>query len=252
MYRRAHVAGLSLALLLAGSAFSQGLYWESTTTGGPLGDKGNVSQNFAMPRMLKVVNPTMVMILRIDQEKIYNVDPAKKTYSEITFADMEAYAKKAGDKMAAFKEKIKNLPPDQRKQMEGMAGVMGGTEAPVEVSATGEKKTIAGFACTKYIMKRGDKEMMTLWVTKDVTGFDNLRKDLMEFGKRTAALTNMSGLSDAYQKIDGFPMETDMDMMGKMTTVVTKVEKRSTPAGEFSVPAGYTKTDSPLMGKPGK
>ena len=101
-------------------------------------------------------------------------------------------------------------------------------------------------------MKRGDKEMMTLWVTKDVTGFDNLRRDLMEFGKRTAALTNMSGLSEAYQKIDGFPMETDMDMMGKMTMVVTKVEKRSTPAGEFSVPAGYTKTDSPLTGKPGQ
>ena len=252
IHSRAHFIGLCLALLLAGSAFSQGLYWESTTTGGPLGDKGNVSQNFAMPKMFKVVNPTMVMILRMDQEKIYNVDPAKKTYSEMTFAEMEAYAKKAGDKMAAFREKIKNLPPDQRKQMEGMAGLMGGAEAPVEVSATGEKKTIAGFACTRYLMKRGDKEMMTLWVTKDVTGFDNLRKDLMEFGKRTAALTNMSGLSEAYQKIDGFPMETEMDMMGKMTMVVTKVEKRSTPAGEFSVPAGYTKTDSPLMGKPGQ
>jgi hypothetical protein len=64
-----------------------------------------------------------------------------------------------------------------------------------------------------------------------------------------ATLTNMSGLGDAYQKMDGFPMETDVDMMGKMTTVVTKVEKRSTPASEFSVPAGYTKTESPMMQK---
>jgi hypothetical protein len=249
---RVHFIGLCLAILLAGSAFSQGLYWESTTSGGPLKDKENISQNYAMPRMFKIVNPTTVMILRMDQEKIYNVDPAKKTYSEMTFADMEAYAKKAGDKMAQYREKIKNMPPEQRKQMEAMTGMMGGTDGAVEISATGEKKSVGGFACTKYVMKRGGKEMMTLWVTKDVTGFDNLRKDWIEFGKRMAALTNMSGLGDAYQKVDGFPMETDMDMMGKMTTVVTKVEKRSTPASEFSVPAGYTKTESPLMGKPGQ
>ena len=249
---RVHFIGLCLAILLAGSAFSQGLYWESTTSGGPLKDKENISQNYAMPRMFKIVNPTTVMILRMDQEKIYTVDPAKKTYSEMTFADMEAYAKKAGEKMAQYREKMKNMPPEQRKQIEAMTGMMGGAEGSVEISATGEKKSVDGFSCAKYVMKRGGKEMMTLWVTKDVAGFDNLRKDWMEFGKRMAALTNMSGLGDAYQKIDGFPMETDMDIMGKMTTVVTKVEKRTTPAGEFSVPAGYTKTESPLMGKPGQ
>ena len=250
---RLHFIGLCLTLLLAGAAFSQGLYWESTTTGGPLGDKPNVSQTFAMPKMFKVVNPTGVMILRMDQEKIYNVDPAKKTYSVMTFAEMEEYAKKAGDKMAQFREKIKNMPPEQRKQMEAIGGMMGGgAEAAVEVSATGEKKTIAGFACTNYLMKRGGKDFMTLWVTKDVAGFDNLRKDWMEFGKRMATLTNVSGLGEAYQKIDGFPMETDMDAMGKITNVVTKVEKRSTPAGEFNVPDGYTKTESPLKGKAGQ
>ncbi len=251
---RMHFMLLCLALLIAGSAFSQGLYWESTTTGGPFKDKENLSQNFAMPRMFKVVNPMMVMILRMDQEKIYNVDPAKKTYSEMTFAEMEAYAKRSGDKMAQYKDKIKNMPPEQRKKMEAMTGMMGGgADVPVEVSATGEKKKVGGFSCTKYLMKRGDKELMAMWVTKDVAGFDNLRKDWMEFGKRMASLTNMAGLGEAYQKIDGFPMETDMDMMGTtMTTVVTKVEKRSTPAGEFSVPAGFTRTESPLKEKAGQ
>jgi len=186
----------------------------------------------------------------MDQEKIYDVNPSTKTYSEMTFADLEAYAKKAGDKMAAFKEKIKNLPPDQQKKMEALGALMGGgKDAPVEISATGEKKTIGGYACTKYTMTRSGKDMATMWVTKDVGGFDNLRQDWMEFGKRMAALTNMSGLGEAYQKMDGFPMETDMDMMGRIITVVTKVEKRSTPADEFNVPAGYTKTDSPMMQK---
>jgi hypothetical protein len=244
---RAFFAGLCLLLCIAATTFGQGLYWESTTSGGPLGDKGNASQNYAMPKMFKIVSSSKIMILRMDQEKIYDVDPAKKTYSEMTFADMEVYAKKAGDKMAAFREKIKNMPPEQQKKMEGLAAMMGGAEAPVVITPSDEKKTVSGFSCSKYVMSRGGKEIATMWVTRDVSGFDNLRKDWMEFGKRMATLTNMTGLGEAYQKMDGFPMETDMDMMGKMTTVVTKVEKRSTPAGEFTVPAGYTKTDSPMM-----
>ena len=89
--------------------------------------------------------------------------------------------------------------------------------------------------------------MSTLWVTKDFSGWDNLRKDWMEFGKRMATLSNAGRMSEAYMKIDRFPLETDM-MIGEtmMTTVVTKIEAKSTPAGEFEVPAGYTKTESPV------
>ena len=43
---------------------------------------------------------------------------------------------------------------------------------------------------TKYLLKRDGKEMSTLRVTKDVSGWDNLRKDWMEFGKRMATLSN--------------------------------------------------------------
>jgi len=248
-------AVLCLVLLFAGSALAQGLYWESTTStsGGPMGDRTTTAQNFAMPKMFKIVNSPKVMILRMDQEKMYDVNTGTKTYSEMTFAEIEGFAKKAGDKMAAFREKIKNLPPDQQKKMEGLASMMGGgAEEKIEVNATGDTKTVSGFACTKYVLKKGGKDFATLWVTKGVSGFDNLRADWVEFGKRMAALTNMTGMGEAYQKIEGFPMETDMNMMGTITTVVTKVEKRSTPASEFDVPAGYTKTASPMMQKAGQ
>jgi len=252
---QSRLAVLGLVLLFAGSALAQGLYWESTTTmtGGPMGDKTTIAQNFAMPKMMKIVNGPKVMILRMDQEKMYDVNTGAKTYSEMTFAEIENYAKKAGDKMAAFREKIKNMPPDQQKKMEGLAAMMGGSaEEKFEVNATGDTKTISGYPCTKYLLKKGGKDFTTLWVTKGVAGFDNIRKDWVEFGKRMAALTNMTGMGDAYQKIDGFPMETDMNMMGTITVVVTKIEKRSTPASEFDVPAGYTKTASPMMEKGGQ
>ena len=246
------LAALCMVLLLAGSALAQGLYWESTTSmsGGPMGERKTNSQNFAMPKMFKVVNDSKVMILRLDQEKMYDVNPAAKTYSVVTFAEIEEIAKKTGDKMAAFREKIKNMPPDQQKKMEALAAMMpGGAEEKIEVNATGDTKTISGFPCTKYVMKKGGKDFVTFWVTKGVTGFDNLRKDWVEFGKRTAALMNMTGMGDAYQKIDGFPMETDMSMMGTITTTVTKVESKSIPAADFEVPAGFTKVAPPSMEK---
>jgi hypothetical protein len=174
------LTGLCLTLLLAGSVFSQGLYWESTTSGGPMGDKENVSQNYAIQKMFKLVNPLMTMIFRMDKEAIYTINPEEKTYTEMTFAQMESMAKKAG-------------------------------------------------------------------------GFDVIRKDWIEFSKRMASLSNTTGMSEAYSKIDGFPMETDM-LLGstKMVTVVTKIEKRSPSAREFEVPAGYTKTQSPLGDSAGK
>ncbi|HET6272967.1 MAG TPA: DUF4412 domain-containing protein, partial [Bacteroidota bacterium] len=55
----------------------------------------------------------------------------------------------------------------------------------------------------------------------------------------------MKGLAEGMKKVDGFPIQTEMGQ--GITTLVTKVEKRSTPASEFTVPAGYKKVDSKMM-----
>jgi hypothetical protein len=146
--KRLYCSVLCLTVVLAGSAFGQGLTWESTTSGGSTGEKGTVSKNFAMPKKFKMVNASMTMILRMDKEVIYTLDPAKKTYTE----------------------------------------------------------------------------------------------DWVVFAKRMAVMSGRSGLSEAYMKIDGFPMETDM-MLGEtqMITTVTKMEKTSTASSEFDVPPGYTR-----------
>ena len=91
--------------------------------------------------------------------------------------------------------------------------------------------------------------MTALWITRDVGGFENIKQDWVEFAKRMAGMSGrsgVSGLSEAYMKIDGFPMETDM-MLGEtpMITTVTKMQKTSTPSSEFDVPSGYVRTNSP-------
>ena len=53
--------------------------------------------------------------------------------------------------------------------------------------------------------------------------------------------------ADIYKKINGFPIQTTLSIMGQtINTTVTKVEKRSTPPGEFEIPAGYNKVKNEM------
>jgi hypothetical protein len=238
-------------LLICGltAANAQGMYWQSTSEG--MGGKHN-EENFAAPKMFKMVRTGgaeegSVMIVRLDKKLMWMLNPEKKTYSEITFADIQKMANKGSDKMAAMKEKMKGMPEEQRKMMEKMMG--GQMDQPVTVKKTGETKSILGHSCTKLIVMRGEEEFMTLWISKDVKGFAPLMADWKEFSEQMASMTSRfaKGMSDVYKEIKGFPLETSVSMMGhSMTTVVTKVEMRSTPASEFDIPLGYTKVKSPM------
>lgn len=241
-------AALSCALILTVQAFSQGLYWQSKTTG-TVGER--TSETWAIAKKMRITQSgrdQTITIMRLDKEVIWQLNPAKKTYSEMTFAQIENVASKAGGKMdaamAKMQEQMKNMSEEERKMMEKM---MGGrmpaagaqNSAAVQVKNTGEHKTISGFSTTKYTVQQGDQTTMTLWVTKDIKGFEEMRDDWHSFSKRMAAMAPQGrGMADAYKNIDGFPVQTEM---GGIITTVTKVERRSAPASEFEIPSGYKK-----------
>lgn len=253
LVRNALVALIALGFVAMASA--QGLYWESTMTGGPMGEEHQ--QMWIAPKMMKMMTKETgeMVIIRLDKDKFITVDPKEKTYSEMTFAEMESAMKKASGKMdkhmVELQKQLADMPEEQRKMMEKMMGkTMPGSaakDAKVEVKKTGDKKEINGFACTKLVVMQDDKDMMTLWVTKDVSGFESMRKDWEEFSKRMMAMNPMAGkgMGEAFKKVDGFPIQTEMG--GAFTSTVTKIEKKTAPASEFEVPAGYTKTDSKMM-----
>jgi len=240
------MTGVLFALAWASVALGQGVYWESQTTG--LGGGARATRNYAMPKMMKVVNPDgKALIIRADQDKFINVDNTERTYQEMTFAELRAAGEVMRRKMEAAKAKLekqmKSMPPEQRAQMEKMVPKIPGGDsgkAAVVVKKTDETKTIAGYTCAKYVATEDGKTVMTLWTTKDVKGFDALRDDWLTFQKRVAGSNRAVGAAvvDAYSKIEGFPMET---VIGDVTTQVTKVESRNIPASEFEVPAGYKK-----------
>ncbi len=244
---------LAAALLLAATVFAQGLYTESASSGGPLGDKARLTKAYMMPKMYRHEGDDgQAVIVRLDKERFYTVNPSERTYSEMTFKEMEEGMKKFGAQMdkrkAEMQEKMKDMSEEQRKMIKKMMGSAGGgtgKEEKVEVTGPGEKKTINGYACVKYTATSGGKDLLTMWTSKDVKGFEALRGDWEEFSKRMVGLSPVGskGIAEAFGKIQGFPLQTEM--MG-VTTVVTKIERRSTPVSQFEIPEGYTKTDSPL------
>jgi len=248
---------VAAALLLVTSGLvAQGLYYESKMTGGPMGDDGNVSKTILMPKMMKHINAKDgdYMFLRMDTEKMISVNVAKKTYWEMTFTELEETMKKTSAKMDAqmekMKEQMKNMPEEQRKMMEKMFGdKMSGPGGSVTMAKTGETKNISGFSCTKFVAKQGEKELMTIWATKEVKTFDALRKDYEALTKRLTAMnpTFAKGLIEAMYKIDGFPIQT---VWGQMTTTVTKVEARATAASESVSNPGVADSGSNSMNVP--
>lgn len=254
LIRRA--VGLCLTLGLVATAFGQGAYWESTTSGGVLGDKTRTEKMYYIPKKFKSESEDgNAMILRLDKQVLYSVNGKEKTYWEMTFEEMEAMMKKSGakmdDAMAKMQKKLESMPEAQRKMVEKMMkGRIPSKESDdsnIEVTNTGEKKSISGYSCTKYVMKQDGKELMTIWATKDAKPFEEMRKDFEEFQKRMMAMNPMmmKGIVAKMSTIDGFPVETEL---GKgMKHVVTKIEKRSTPASAFEIPAGYTKVKPPAM-----
>ena len=248
------ILGLGAAIAIAVGAFSQGAYWESKTSGGPIQGE-RFSTMYYSPKMFKHVpkgDDEQTIIVRLDKEVMYTLHPKDKTYSEMTFAELEKFMQqmtsRSDSKMAALQEKMKNMPEEQRKMMEKMMGNrMPGKakESVIEVTNAGEKKSISGYSCTKFVVTQDGNEMMQMWTTKEVKIFDAMRKDFEEYSKRMASMSPMMGKGylDAMRKIEGFPIETQM---GDIVTVITKVEKRSNPGSEFEVPAGYTKVKSKL------
>ena len=253
---RSTITLLTLTIALCSFALSQGLYWESSTTSPMLKQKTLRSTFTYMPGMMRQESSEngSATIFRLDRKLIISINERNKTYSEMSFDDIESAMKNKGagidKRLEAMQEKLKNLPEEQRKMMEkAMGGTVPGREAdaPVTVTKTSATKTISGFACSQYHVRQGDKTVMTLWVTRDVSGYAAMQQELQDFGRRMAAMNPVNGksMAAAMKQVEGFPILTEMGET--LTTTVTKVERRTTRRSAFEVPAGFQKTASPFL-----
>jgi hypothetical protein len=223
--------------LCVSHAPGQGLYVESKGSAG-----GGVERFWYMPHMFRSVdNNGDVTVIRLDRETIYTFDPEKRTYTEMRFSDMKAMREKIA---AMTKKRMESMPPEQRKAFEErMSHAAGGSDKNShEVVGTGDTRSISGFTCSKYIVKRNGKQVETVWATNDIRGAESMRKDMEKFMETVS--TNLGSgrrLGTAwYKEVHGLPIQTESE---GSTRTITKVEQRSVPSSEFEIPAGYTRTN---------
>lgn len=206
-----------------------------------------------------------LMIYDGDQQKMYLLQPEKKTYSEITPQTIrsatdrarkqldEAKTKMTPEQRKQYEEMMNKLPADQRERMAQAIGQQPAKEKPSDLKweRTGTKDTVAGYPCEGFReIKDGKPEAEGCFIpwsagaiTKaDLAPFKKMEQFLAESGTTPPdkRLSTFARLENG----PGFPgvwKSADSDAKAKQT--VTSIKRGGISSDKFQIPAGYTKTD---------
>lgn len=258
---------LSLVILLVlGATFNLSAqkkfegYWEQESIRPQMGFGGKKStsvekeKTFYKSGKLKIENLSTgkTMIYRFDKELMWNIDTKKKTYSEITFAQMEAMKSSMS---SAMQEEMKKMSAEEKEMMQKMMGkkfnsLMGGDDGGLKVNAkkTGKTKTLLGQKCDHVVLSLNDSPMMEMWISDKYT----MGQEYFELYKKMGMMKGE--YSEDIKNIRGIPLESkaSMDMgmgMGKIetSTTVTKIVPTSISDNEFDLPGGLKKMETESM-----
>lgn len=228
-------------------------YWEQQTVRKstmPMQPKEakEIEKTFYKPGKMKMLNQTTgrTTIFRFDKELVWTIDEKKKTYEEMTFAQMQ----QGMDQMRSeMKNEMKNMSPEERKIMEKMMGnKMGGMFSEeqtfeITVQRSGKTKRILDYNCEQIFLMFDKEPVMEMWVTDKF----NMGNEYLDVYQKMGIMKGK--FSEEAKKIRGIPLLTKMSMnlgMGKMDSEsqVTKIVATSVSDSEFDVPREYKKQNS--------
>ncbi len=191
-------------------------------------------------------DPEQSVILRLDKKKIYMLNHAQKTYSEMPM-DISSTI---GNQMEDAMEDEEMSEEDQANVMNMMKGM---TQMKITVTPTSEKKKIGDWNCQKY---NQELVMMMGPMTSEIWATEDLKLDYDLYNKYMAAMMGkggmfgdfMSQIASEMKKIKGVPVLTvsTVNMMGasvKSTQELIEYKEGTAPAGHFEIPSGYKKTE---------
>lgn len=193
---------------------------------------------------------------------LYVIDDKRKTYSELDKATMKKASDQAGAAMKQMQEQMKNMPPEQRAQMQKMMGAnmpgMSGKKDTWEMKDTGKSETSEGRQCRIWnLLKNGTlNEELCVVPYSSLPGKEDFERSFKELAEAAIGMAgNLPGVSDsvkARNSVNGFPVRVrQFDDAGKprgTETVLTKWIEESLPGSTFEIPAGYTKKELPKFG----
>jgi hypothetical protein len=194
------------------------------------------------------------------------IDDTNKTYSEMTKADLDALSAQVSGAMSQMQDAMKNLPPEQRAQVEAMmkgrgaggramgGGAAGGAASKVQYKKVGTD-TVGKWTCDKYEgYADGQKTTEICTVDPKVLGFSAadfaVTKDLAAFFEKLPGMGSrqMFRIGTAEEQgFSGVPVRSTTTVGGQtVTSEITDVKRQPFPDSMFQVPAGYAKQDSPF------
>jgi hypothetical protein len=201
-----------------------------------------------------------IVIFDGQKQVLYIVDAAKKSYFEMTKADLDRLQAQMQGMMAQMQAALEKMPPAQRAQMEAlMKGRMGGiaaTAPKIESKRVGTDK-VGRWTCDKYeVLMNGEKTSDVCTVDPSALGFTakdfEVSRQLASFFSalvpQMAAQVAVVGRVEA-QGFAGFPVRSTVTVAGRtVTTEVVEASRQTFPDSLFAVPAGFTKQSPPGIG----
>ena len=245
---------VSTVRLLAGDGI---LIVEKTTKGGVSTtsqiqiDKTHMRAEVAGPNGAKqfVVFDGAAQVMRM-------IDVDKKSYSEMTKADVEQIGGQMNAAMAQMEAALAKMPPEQRAQMEAMmkgrGAAVGAPAAPKTEYRKAGTDTVGKWTCDKYDgFENNQKVSEVCTVSPKALGFEggdfDVTKQMVAFFQKLMPQNANQIFSiggDEAQGFSGVPVRRILSF-GPQQTVheLTEVSRQAIADSVFAVPAGFQKTE---------
>lgn len=187
------------------------------------------------------------------KQTLWIINEDRKTYNEMTKADVDRLGGQMSDAMAKMQEQMKNMPPEQRARIEAMMrgrGMPGGDAAAPKTTYRRVGTDTAGkWKCDRYDGYRGEQKISEMCTVDPKTlGFAaadfDVTKQLAAFFSKLMP-QNADRLfaigSPEEQGYSGVPVR-HVSLEGQHTTTeLVDVTRQTFPASTFEVPAGFQK-----------
>lgn len=228
---------------------------EKTTTGGATqSTEMQIERQRMRVESIAASGEKQVFMFDGPKQTLWIIDFGKKTYNEVTKADVDRMAGQMADAMAKMQEQMQNLPPAQRAQMEAVMqgrGMMAGLAAALpktEYRKTGTDK-VGQWTCDKYEGFQKEQKVSEL-CTVDPKAFGltpadfEVSRQLQEFFQKLMPQNaeNLFRLGAPEQQgFSGVPVRRTSFGQRQSVTEVTSVSRGPIADDLFVVPAGFQK-----------
>lgn len=179
-----------------------------------------------------------------------------------TYFDLDKSTAGRGDPMAAMQQQLASLPAEQRAMAENMMrSAMGATPPPLTYVWSKDKRTVAGYECTRVDGMRGTDKVTEYCgsTSPDFKMSDGEHKTMLDmqgylrnFMIMVHAPDNNSRAFQWDTSADGYPVVTRCYVNGQMTLDLTleSVSHKPIPKETFDLPKDYKKQDlNAMMGR---